>query len=197
MSDETSLIPEQPVTVVGSDHDQVIRLAVSLEALDRIIRTFRASDEAARILAAESLYQKLEKLNEFRGALSDAQATMVPRAEVRLLVDALDLRITNLAETSAARLETLATSVSTLGQTLVALRSTLAGEQDGAQDQIAALGRSRNLMFAVIGVILVVIALVVSIYVGVHNHSTGPSITTPTTLKAAALETPTPTFDYH
>lgn len=166
--------------------DDLGRLAEKLAGLDRVVSEWRRSDEQARILFAEDLRGKLEKVNEFRGALADAQQNMIPRAEVKLLMDAVELRIDNLTETMSARLETVATTVAQLGQTLIALRSQLTGQTEGADDQIADVVRSRNLVFAVLGAVLVVIALGVTLYFGFRNHPTTPPATTTTTTTTTA-----------
>jgi hypothetical protein len=57
------------------------------------------------------------------------------------------------------------------------LRSSLSGRDQGSGDQIDSAIRSRNLLFAVLGAVLVIVGIVVALYFGFHNHASTPAKT--------------------
>lgn len=141
--------------------------AVKTAALDRLVQDQRDTDAEALRTASAQMDSRLDKLNDFRGALADAQATMMPRAEARLLIDSL-----------TARLEGMQRSISALNELLVGLRASLEGQDTGADSQLHLADRNRTLFFASIAAILGV----VSLYLGIHNaKSSRPPTTTTTT----------------
>ncbi len=151
------------------DHDRIGRIEASLEglttsmhALDRLVVESRASDRRAleiadaankdaRVLAAREMDSRLEKVNEFRGALSDAQATMMPRAEVALLIGNLTVRLEEVATAQTAL----------LGQ-VIEMRSAGVGRDVGEE-------RTRYVVFAVAGIIFGLVGLAAAIIPFLHR----------------------------
>ncbi len=173
-----------------ADHDLLRQLEERLAALDRLIASQRVDDQRALeiaqtavrealVLAAQQMDGRLEKLNEFRGALADAQATMMPRLEANLLIDGVNNRVEALTNGLTARLEGVVKNISDLGQVIVALRSSLQGQDQGQTDQLKTVERNRNLIFALIGVAIAIVALTFSLY-GRPKNTPTPA-TTPTT----------------
>lgn len=153
--------------------------ARALAAVERAREIQHAGSERALDLASKQMDDKLEKVNEFREALSDAQSNMMPRAEVKLLVDGI-----------SGRVEAAQKSVADLGQVIVGLRSQLAGQNSGvtetqraADRQAEAATRSRNFIIGAGTVFVAVIALAISLYFGFHGKTTtlNPAGTTGTT----------------
>ncbi len=150
------------VEFTREDHDRISTIAatvqaltVSVEALDRLVTETRNSDrraleiadgaqEAALELARREMDSRLEKVNEFRGALSDAQATMMPRAEVTLLISSI-----------TAGLDEVKTAQTALLGQVIEMRSAGIGRDTSAE-------RSRNLAFGIIGVLVGVAGVIVT-----------------------------------
>lgn len=160
-----------------ADHDNTA-LRAELAALDRLMQDQRAGDlralavltnanERALDLATNQMDKRLEKLNEFRGALSDAQATMMPRLETKLLIDSL-----------VARIEGMQRTISSLNEVLVGLRSSLEGQDTGADAQQHATDRNRTFVFALLAAFLGL----TSLFLGLRTpHAATPTPTTTTT----------------
>ncbi len=143
----------------------------------RALTLVQTSSERALDLATQQMDARMEKLNEFRGALSDAQLHMMPRAEAKLLIDTLAVRIDGVTNT-----------VTNLGSLLTALRAGLQGQDQGSTDEIRAAERSRNLAFAAVGILLTCVVIVVSLYVGLHPKATPPT-STPSTSTPSSTTT--------
>lgn len=145
------------------DHDRISdisstvqSLAVSVEALDRLVVETRNSDrraleiadgaqkEALQIARSE-MDARMEKVNEFRGALSDAQQNMMPRAEVALLIGNLTLRLDEIGTAQTAL----------LGQ-VIEMRSSGIGRATGTEQSQVDRERNRVLVFGLIASVLAV-----------------------------------------
>jgi hypothetical protein len=159
------------------EHDDLLDSRIT--ALDRLLTAQRTDDaralelvavanQRALDLATQQMDSRLEKLNEFRGALADAQNTMMPRAEVKLLIDAMDGRIDRLQE-----------GLNGLNQSVIALASTLKGESSGSSANRRATDRNRNM---VLGVIAAAVA-VITLFFGVKSQHPVVQLPTPTTVR--------------
>lgn len=121
--------------------------------------------------------------------ISEAMRDMIPRLEAKLLIDASGVRIESLSTSMSSRLDSLATSVTSLSSSLAAIRAGAAGQSAGAEEQIEALVRNRNLIFAIIGVFFTVIVIAISLYFGVHHDNTNNNPTVSTTVPAETSST--------
>jgi hypothetical protein len=110
----------------------------------------------------DGLYERnAERLN----VLSNQLPTLIPRAEVKVLMDGL-----------TGRLESALDTIQGLSNTLLQLRSQTAGKNTGTSDAQKAADRTRNLLISVVGILLVVVTIVLSIYF--HNSGSASSPTT-------------------
>lgn len=159
----------------GCDHDLVIAaleringLDQKITALDRLATERRLGDlhalevadagrNEALHLARTDMEKRLEKLNEFRGALQDAHGLMMPRAEAKLLMDSL-----------TQRQETLQRALNDLGSTFVGLQSSLQGQDAGIDLAQESADRGRALVFAILALIGTVIGATISLYLGLR-----------------------------
>ncbi len=144
------------------------RTDAQIAALDRLVQSQRTDDlralENATSTQAESLRvaradldARLDKLNDLRETLADAQSQLMPRAEAKLLIDAL-----------VARVEAIQKGVTDLSTVIASLRSSLSGQNIGVQEAQAAADRSRTLVFALIGVFTVVAGVAVTLFLGLR-----------------------------
>lgn len=150
------------------DHDRIANiegdvksLAIGLQALDRLFVEARTADRHALEIAGAAQQEALglarremtgefAKVNEFRGALSDAQANMMPRAEVTLLIGNL-----------ASSLDEVKTAQTALLGQVIEMRSSGVGRVSGSESSAltqerAELARARNwaLVFGVLGLVV-------------------------------------------
>lgn len=145
--------------VAGPDHDLLVGLVERVDGLDRLIASQRADDQRALTigetltrqavdLAAKVLDERLEKVNEFRNALSDAQLTMLPRKEAQVVFD-----------TYVARMDVMSRQVADLGGVLAAMRAQMAGQASGIDDATDRASRVRTVVFGVLAAVTAAAAL--------------------------------------
>lgn len=144
------------------------RADLQIAALDRLIQSQRADDvraldtavqsqaEALRVARSE-MDGRLDKLNELRENLADAQSQLMPRAEAKLLIDAL-----------VARVEAIQKGVNDLATVIAALRSGLTGQNSGVQEAQIASDRTRTLVFAILGIVMVIVGVGISLFLGLR-----------------------------
>lgn len=146
----------------------ISRTDTQIESLDRLMQSQRADDmraletavetqaEALRVARTE-MDARLEKLNELRDVLGDAQSQLMPRAEAKLLIDAL-----------VARVEAIQKGVADLSSVIASLRSGLSGQNVGIQNAQQAGDRARTLVFAVLGIVMVIVGVAVTLWLGLR-----------------------------
>lgn len=130
------------------DHDSVVRHEAELRALDRLIHTELNDREQALEIASKETSAKVDRLNERLVLIIDAQGTTMPRAEAKLLIDAL-----------GARLDSMQKGLTDLSSLIASLRSSLSGQNTGVAEANARADRNRNLVFAVLGVAAAIIGI--------------------------------------
>lgn len=151
------------------DHDRIAgiesdvkSLAVGLQALDRLFVEARTADRHALEIAGAAQQEALglarremagefAKVNEFRGALSDAQANMMPRAEVTLLIGNL----------SASLDEVKTAQTALLGQ-VIEMRSSGVGRDSGEADSSLAQYRFRAVILSTVAAFIALAGVVVA-----------------------------------
>lgn len=163
---------EATAIALSAANDQATQTTTRVERLES---QGRENDKASSDLNA-----RLEKINEIRERQVAAELKMVPRDELKSLLDTL----TN-------RLETIGDAVSTLGSTLVTMRATMAGQSTGASDAQDDSDRRQKTFFAIMGAAFVIVGLIVTLYFGFRNHA-AKTPTTPTTPATTVVSQATP-----
>jgi hypothetical protein len=134
-----------------------------------------ASLERAITALDGSIASRLDKINEVRERIIQAEGNMVPRAEMKLQFDTL-----------TGRLESMTGTINQLNANLISQRSQASGKSTGLSDAIAetraeaeAVTRRQSLIIGAIALIVSLIAIGSGLYIGLRNHTTTP--TTPAT----------------
>lgn len=126
-----------------------IEAQTALAAVERTREIQMRGSERALDIASKELDERMAKLNEFRGALADAQATMIPRAEAKLLVDAIGERLEAETRQLNQRVESNAAALVLVTQDVATLRARLAAQASSSND-------SRGYNQWVIGTVVVI-----------------------------------------
>jgi hypothetical protein len=148
--DPTALTTEQLVRAVSAERDyvdgQVSLVAEKLAALDRLVQSQIGDRDRSQTVQAQQTNDTIERVNVRLGFLVDAQNQMMPRAEAKLLIDAL-----------GSRIETLQKGVGDLGQIIASLRSSLSGQSSGERSATERADRNRTLVFAVLAISVAIV----------------------------------------
>lgn len=115
-------------------------------------------------------YSTKTDLNDFQNQLTGVRESMMPRQEGKLLFDGL-----------ANQIATVQRTTTDLGSVVVGLRASLAGQGAGVDEATEAALRTRNTITTVVAIVVSTLAIIVSLFIGLRNHSTPATTTTTNT----------------
>ncbi len=116
----------------GRDHERIAKLEARLDALDKYQRDIaetrekalelaRTAEQRAIDIAAESVQERLNKVNEFREQLSDQATTFLPRQEYSVQHQTLIERL----EVAVVTINTLRNDLSAIKGRTIGIMATL------------------------------------------------------------------------
>lgn len=178
------------------------------EEVDRRYRErFEALDRAVT-KSEQQMDRRFEAITELRQVISDQARTFMPRSEIVAVHDALEGKIEQTNRTTSARLEAVAKTISDLANVMTALRSSLAGQDEGEMELQAQIEqrqkereRSRNLGLGVLaaavglgGLFIGFASIGVALFLGLRTpKSATPAPPPATTVPAVVVPLPSST----
>lgn len=165
------------------------------------------TERETRDAASNQMDRRLDGMNEFRDQLRDQALQFLPRAEAQAqavsveraaqvdhdrLADMVTRQEMNLQfDSLKGQLSALQKGLQDTTQLLATVRSRDAGKSSGTNEAIEAANRAedaaarnKNILYGGIAVFLAALAIAATLFIGLRNHSSASTPTTPTTIRA-------------